>query len=224
MLRSPLSPARLLGLGALFVSVGLLAGCASGGLTFYPASTQDAAIEKTTRQGYTFLRSTKGQTTVTVSLRGATDSYVQSYASIVNDGSSAVTVNPSDIRVVALGPQSQTFSAYAPGEVPGVVERAALSSRKSVMEMSQLSVTSSAVYGAEEGRGSGNTGGYGSSGGTSDRSYMDYMLREKTLTPNNVASGLVYTPFNRNVEGFRMEIPVGSKTHVFRFTVQSASE
>lgn len=195
-----------------------LMGCGSSSLTIYPTQEQEKSVEMTTRSGYTFLSSSAGSNTVTASLRGATDSYLQSYVSITNAEGNAVTVKPEDITITALGPQERTFSAYAPGEVPSVVARSARSSSKLVYQMDNTNVTGSSVTGAERGRG-GGSGSYGSDQ-ESDQSYMDLMLQEQSLSPNDASSGLVYTPFNRNIERFRLEVPVGKHTHVFHFEAQ----
>lgn len=195
-----------------------LTGCGSSSLTIYPTQDQEEDVEMTTRSGYTFLSSSTGSNTVTVSLRQATDSYLQSYVSITNAEGNAVSITPEDITVTAVSPRERSFPAYAPGEVPGVVARSARSSSKSVLQMDRMNVSSSSVTGAERGR-AGSSGSYGSDQ-ESDRSYMDLMLKGQSLSPNNVASGLVYTPFSRNIERFRLEVPVGDNTHVFHFETQ----
>lgn len=199
-----------------------LTGCGSSSLTIYPTQEQEEDVEMTTRSGYTFLSSSTGSNTVTVSLREATDSYLQSYISITNAEGNAVTVMPDDITVTTVSPRERSFSAYAPGEVPSVVARSARSSSKSVLQMDRLNVSSTTVTGAERGR-AGSSGSYGSDQ-ESNRSYMDLMLQKQSLSPNTVASGLVYAPFSRNIERFRLEVPIGEDTHVFHFEAQMVEE
>lgn len=212
---------RFLHSSIFFLALVLLIGCGSSRLAVYPSQEQKSSVQMTTRSGYTFLSSTKGPSTVTVSLRGARESFVKSYVSITNGGTSSVEVQPENIRVVTLGPRERTLSAYSPGEVPSVVAQSARASGKSVMEMDNLNVSSNTISGGERKRGiNAGTGSYGSPP-ESEGSYMDLMLQGQSISPQNVASGLVYTPFNRNIDNFRLEIPVGDKTHVFRFQAQT---
>ncbi|MFB6285689.1 MAG: hypothetical protein ABEK03_03815 [Candidatus Bipolaricaulia bacterium] len=180
-------------------------------------------VQTTTRSGSTFLQSRKEQSTVTVSLRNATDSYVQSYVSITNDGSTPIPVQPENITVVTARPSERSFSAYAPGEVPDLVAQSARNSARYVRQMDATTGggTSAAVGGVEKTQ----PAGYGSDeGDEEDRSYMDLMLKEQSLSPQDVASGLVYTPFNRSIKAFRLKVSVGKTTHVFRFEARSVED
>lgn len=208
--RSQLNGGSLLLLLAL-----LLAGCAGGALIVYPDATQDTSVEKTTRRGYTLLQSTKGPTSVTVRLQGATNAYVQSFVTIANNGSAPLTVVPESIRVVTIGSRTRTFSAYAPEEVPNVVRQSARSSR-----LDLFSAESGGLQGAEE-KQADETVGYGRSNPVEEQTYLDLMLRSHSIAPQSLARGLVYTPFSRDIERFRLKIPVGSETHVFEFTVET---
>jgi len=201
----------------------LLTGCGGSQLAIYPSQEQNSMVQTTTRSGYTFLQSAEGQTIVTVSLRSATDSYVQSYVSITNDGSSSIPVQPENITVVTVRPSGRSLSAYAPGEVPDVVAQSAQNSAKYVRQMDVTTGTSTtaAVGGVEKTQ----PAGYGSGEeNEEDRSYMDLMLKEQSLSPQDVASGLVYTPFNRSIEAFRLKVAAGKTTHVFRFEARSVEE
>lgn len=215
------SMVRRAGLTVLAFIVVLLAGCGSTQPIIYPAETQTDAVERTTRGGYDFLRSTKGQNTIIVSLRTATPSYVQAYVSISNQGETPLAIDPSSIAVVAQNGTEKTFSAYASEEVPGVVQRSAQASSEFVHHMNEFSLTSAEVTG--EAKRGGGRGGYGTSS-EDETSYLDLMLQEQVIQPRDVASGLVYTPFNRGFDGFRIEIPTGKTTHTFRYTIHTNAE
>lgn len=209
------------GLAVLSFLVALLAGCASPQPIIYPAETQNEGVERTTRGGHDFLRSTKGQNTIIVSLRAATPSYVQAYVSISNQGETPLAIDPASMTVIAQNGTEKTFSAYASEEVPGVVQRSAQSSSEFVHHMNDLSLNKVELTG--EARRGGGRGGYGSSP-DDETSYMDLMLQEQVLQPRDVASGLVYTPFNRGFDAFRIEIPTGKTTHTFRYMVHTNAE
>lgn len=113
------------------------------------------------------------------------------------------------------------FSAYASEEVPGVIQRSARASSEFVHHMNDISLTTAEVTG--EARRGGGRGGYGTSS-EDETSYLDLMLQEQVLEPRDVASGLVYTPFNRGFAEFRIEIPTGTTTHTFRYTVHTNGE
>jgi hypothetical protein len=208
-------------LNALFLLIAapLLLGCASSQPTIYPAQTQADAVELTTRSGYDFLRSEQGGTVVTMSLRAATRSYVQAYVSVSNQGENSVTVDPTSVTVVAKNGRQMTFPAYAPGDVPGIVQRSAQSSSEFVESMGDFKTMTSSEMTGEAQKG-GSRGGYGADA-DEGTSYMDLMLKEQVLGSRNAASGLVYTPFNREFKTFRIEIPLGNTTHTFRFEITS---
>lgn len=205
----------------LFLVV-FLGGCGSSQPVIYPAQTQDNSVEQATRGGYDFLQSTKGQTTVTVSLRQASSSYVQAYVSITNQSGTSNVVDPTAIRVVAVNGSERTFSAYSPGEVPSIVQQSAQASSEFVHHMGGLTGTTTSEVAGEAQRG-GSRGGY--SGGSDDNSsYLDLMLQKRQLGDGAAAGGLVYTPFNRGFAQFRIEVPIGQTTHTFRFAVRREDE
>jgi hypothetical protein len=194
-----------------------IAGCSSTNFVIYPDSSQDQNVEQVVRGGYTFLRSEKEGSVATVSLRRATESYVQTYVSISNRGSGAVNINPENVTVtVAEG--EQTFSAYSPDEVPNIVKNAAEASRESFFGMNSMNVTGQSAMGGERGM-AGSRGGYGSDS-DSGGSYLDLMLKEQVLSGKQATSGLVFTPFSTGIQAFRLTVPIGDATHTFRFTVR----
>lgn len=196
---------------------GLAAGCASPELAIYPTRTQPSQVEETINGGYTFLQSSKGESVVTVSLRRATDEYIQSYISIVNEEGNPANIKPSRITVESVETES-TFSAYQPSEAPGVVRRAAQESRPQFVGMNTLAVTGQMATGAREGE-AGTQGAYGSDSGD-QLSFQDVMLRAETLPAQKATSGLVFTPFSGDLEKFTMKVPIGEATHAFQFNVQ----
>lgn len=196
-----------------------VAGCSSTNFVIYPASEQGQNVSQVVRGGYTFLRSEKDESIVTVSLRRATESYVQTYVSVSNQGGRSVSVNPKNVTVKPDGGQ-QAFSAYGPEEAPTVVRRAAEGSRKSFLGMNSYNVTGDVAMGGEEGT-AGSTGSYGTGGGNnSSTSYLDLMLKQQSLSGQQATSGLVFTPFSTGIEAFRMTVPVGNTTHTFQFSVR----
>jgi hypothetical protein len=196
---------------------GLAAGCASPELAIYPTQTQPSQVEETVNGGYTFLQSRKGGSVVTVSLRRATEEYVQSYVSIVNEKGDLATISPSRIMVESAE-TGNTFSAYRPSEAPGVVKRAAQESRSQFVGMNTLAVTGQTAIGAREG-GAGTRGSYGSDSGDK-LSFQDVMLQAETLPAQKAVSGLVFTPFSSDLKKFTMKVPVDGITHAFQFNVQ----
>lgn len=204
-------------LSVLLVTSSVLLMCAPSGMVIYPAEQQEGEVERFTRQGYDFLRSEGNSSTVTLSLRSATRSYVQAHVAIENDGSQPVSVVPQDIVVRAQNGRELTFEAYNPVEAPTVVQQSAQGSAATVYALESLSVSGQTVVG-EQKRGGGR-GGYGSESSSQD-SYLELMLQEETLSPNNAMGGLVYTPFEEGVKEMSIEVPVGQETHVFNYNVQ----
>lgn len=200
------------------LAVGLV-GCSSTSYVIYPTSQQGQSVNQVVRSGYTFLRSEKGGHVATVSLRRATESYVQTYVSISNKGDTPIAIDPEAVTVqVADG--SQSFSAYNPTAVPGVVRSAAEGSRKSFVGMNSASVTGSTAMGGEKVTG-GSRGTYDSSS-ESEGSYIDLMLEKQTLSGQQATSGLVFTPFSEGIQDFKVLVPIGGTTHTFQFTVRKA--
>ena len=208
---------RHLGIALVLILSVTVAGCSSTNFVIYPDSNQGQNVEQVVRGGYTFLRSEKDGSVATVSLRRATESYVQTYVSISNRGSEAVNINPENVTVtVAEG--EQTFSAYSPDEVPNIVKNAAEESRESFFGMNSMNVTGQSAMGGERGE-AGSQGAYGS-GSDSGSSYLDLMLKEQMLSGNQATSGLVFTPFSTGIQAFQLTVPIGDATHTFPFTVR----
>jgi hypothetical protein len=199
----------------LLLLVSLLVGCASPNFVIYPAGNQGQDVEKIVRGGYTFLRSEKGESVATVSLRRATETYVQAYVSISNQGASSASIDPGAMTVTNQGGKS--MAAYPPEEAPRVVQRVAGRSYDSFTRLNTLGGTGNTVMGAK--RGESSRGSYGS-GSEDGRSYLDLMLREQTLPAKQASSGLVFAPFSTGINTFQMTVPVGNTTHTFRFSVQ----
>lgn len=192
--------------------------CASSEMAIYPKQSQPSAVTSTVQGGYTFLQSEKGGNTVTVSLRRARESYVQSFVSIANKEAEPVSVSPEQITV-SVAQTGETFTGYQPDEVPRVVEQAAQESRSEFVGTNRPGVVGTAAMGAEKGE-AGSKGGYASDSENESTSYLDVMLQKQRLLEKETTSGMVFTPFTTNIEAFTMEVPVGETTHSFEFTVE----
>ena len=201
---------RHLGIALVLLISVTIAGCSSTNYVIYPDSNQGQNVEQVVRGGYTFLRSETDGSVATVSLRRATETYVQTYVSISNRGSDAVNINPENVTVtVAEG--DQTFSAYSPDEVSSIVQNVAEQSRESFSGMNSLNVTGRSPLGAERGK-VGSQGAYGSDS-DSGSSYLDLMLKDQTLAGKQATLGLVFTPFSTGIQAFRLTVPIGDATH-----------
>jgi hypothetical protein len=218
----------LLAVTAAVVAGGLMAGCGSSGPTVvYPSNQQEDGVQRTTRSGYDFLRSKKGSSAVTISLRGATSNSLRIYTSVHNTGSGGtVQVDPSTVRVEATMKNGKTreFEAYAPGEVPGVLSANA---RSNVGDLAQMSAAvggftqsggGSFLYGSV--KSSKQTGSYSSESDEPEVSLQDLLLQPVGLSSNQAVDGMVYTPFTSNAETVRIEVPVGETTHAFRYRLE----
>jgi len=206
----------------LLACIGIV-GCASSGETaIYPVRKQSGDVEQMVRQDLTFLQSTKENSSVTVSLRAATDEYMRAYVSISNRQGESVSVTPSSITVTTLEGPDRTFSAYAPYEVPGVVARSGVRDSDLLAMLNESSGLTGQRY-----RGTEQTGSTaGSYAGSQDDSEApeDLMLKDGTLTSGNAVGGLVYTPFSKNVKRFRITVPVGETNHNFVYRIDEVGE
>jgi hypothetical protein len=205
---------------SLLLAVTFLAvGCKVPEMVILPGENQSGNTERVTRGGYDFLQSNKEDVMVTLSLRAARPSFLQAYVSVSNQSERGLSINPSDVRVVASGNgEESTYSAYSPTEAPVVVQQSAEGDYQLVNDFNRLSSSGKVRGQAEYGLGSGS---YGSDSG--DRSYLDVMLREGELGAGAAVGGYVYTPFNTRMKSLRIEVPVGGKTHTFRYTLRAES-
>lgn len=205
---------RFLQNGLLLLACVGLVGCASGGETaIYPARKQSGDVEQKVRRNYTFLQSTKQGSSVTVSLRAATNEYMRAYVSVANRQGRTVTVDPSSITVTALSGPERTFSAYASNEVPGVVARSGVRDSDLLAALNESSgLTGQRYRGTEQ---TGPTAGPYASNEKESAAPEDLMLKKGTLSSGNAVGGLVYTPFSNDVRRFRITVPVGETTHEF---------
>ncbi len=210
------------GLFVLLTGGLLLAGCSGVQTVVLPASDQPDDVQRTTRQGYDFLESQKEQSRVVLSMRTATPRYAKFYVTVENTGTNSVSLPLSSLSVETRTRNggTESFQPYSPDEVPGVVIEDInnsydfLSTFGAVQSLSQNP--------SRGGRGSVQEAQEQYGGGSESRaaSYKESMLETQSLSPQNVTSGLVYTPFNTQTQQVTVSVPVGGETHTFRYDLR----
>ena len=212
------------GLFVLLAGALLLAGCSGTQKVVLPSSDQPDDVQRTTRQGYDFLESQKGQSRVVLSMRAATPRYAKFYVTVENTGADQAALSLSSLSFEAQTSSgtTRTFQPYPPDEVPGIVIQDIDNSYDFLSTFGAVQSLSQNPSRGERGSAREAQEQYGGGSGNRAPSYKASMLETQSLSPQNVTSGLVYTPFNTQIRQVTLSIPVGDDTHTFRYDLRKA--
>lgn len=218
----------------LVLGVFEIAGCTSTSTVVYPSSEQSEDVRRVTQRGFDFLHSDKTNSRVTVSLRSATSSYASLYVSIANRADGGSLVVPSSFTVTAKNKDQseETYSVYAPEEVPGVLASEARAQSSVITVMSYYANLNGQIQAGRGGQtiyarsakrdeGSSGTGAYGAPTSDEDRNLelQELLLQKQVIGPGNVTDGLVYSPFTETATGMDVSVTIGAETHTFKYDI-----
>ncbi len=196
----------------ILLAVGLSAsGCASPASYLVPARMQPSGVDYAVQDTYEVLSSQKQESAVSLSLRSATEEYLQLFVAVQNVGSGEQAVWPARIQVTAEGAGgTRTFAAYAPEEAPNFVRQDA---QEDARTASRLMEATGRIYASSQPSG-GGASAYEvetASGGA------EVLLQPVQLAPGMRAAGFVYAPFSMDYERLAIKIPVADEMHEFRY-------
>lgn len=219
----------------LILVVSGMVGCSSTSTVVYPSSEQPKDVQRVTQRGFDFLHSDKSNSRVTVSLQSATSNYASLYVSIANKRGGVSSVDPSSFIVTAkrVGASEETYSAYSPEKVSGLLAGDVKAQSNVVPTMSYYANLNNGqvlsgkggqtVYSRSIDRDgeSGGTGAYGSSTSENGRNLevQELLLQKQLVGPGNVTDGLVYSPFTETATGMNISITIGAETHTFSYDI-----
>ena len=197
------------------------AGCASSSSTsaaysqMAPAPYQPGPVEMTTEEGHDILHSEKRGSRVAVSLRNATEDYLQFFVSARNTGDDPRRVSPSNMRLRFESGDKRMVRMHPASSVPNLIAR---EDRSSALAAAELMRATGQLYASEE-RTSGSEGNPAYGGGSESDGGQELLLQPSWLLKNRRVTGFVYGPAPSAQAGqFVIEVPVGDEVHRFRYT------